>query len=301
MVTNRMGSKWWRSLVGVAVFVTSYTHAVEIVRWERLPIAVPLHVGQERIIFVDQNVRVGIPPAIREDLRVQSAGGAIYLLASKPIEPSRIQLQSATTGELILLDIAATPVDDTVQELEPVKIVRGENPPSRYGTTITQEEAVAADQDQPEEPKQQHRETPVPVVLTRYASQSLYAPLRTVEPVQGIAQANIPANLDLSTLAPSLPVHAQALAAWRLDDYWVTAVRLKNLSAVSIDLDPRALQGDLMTATFQHPNLGNRGDASDTTVVYLVTRGTGLDKAVLPAMSQVNSAQNMEVVDHGDQ
>ncbi|OPG81434.1 hypothetical protein B2J73_21620 [Stutzerimonas stutzeri] len=33
-------------------------------------------------------------------------------------------------------------------------------------------------------------------------------------------------RLDLSTLAPSLPVRARALAAWRLSDYWVTAVKL---------------------------------------------------------------------------
>ncbi len=33
--------------------------AVEILRWERIPLAIPLTVGQERIVFVDRNVRVG--------------------------------------------------------------------------------------------------------------------------------------------------------------------------------------------------------------------------------------------------
>ncbi|WP_439331598.1 DUF3438 family protein, partial [Pseudomonas viridiflava] len=32
--------------------------AVEIVRWERVPLAIPLRINQERIVFVDQNVRV---------------------------------------------------------------------------------------------------------------------------------------------------------------------------------------------------------------------------------------------------
>ncbi len=49
-------------------------HAVEIMQWERLPLAVPLHVDQERIIFIDQNVRVGVPHALADSLRVQSAG-----------------------------------------------------------------------------------------------------------------------------------------------------------------------------------------------------------------------------------
>ncbi|HBO0453932.1 TPA: DUF3438 family protein, partial [Pseudomonas aeruginosa] len=35
-------------------------HAVEILRWERIPLAIPLTVGQERIVFVDRNVRVGV-------------------------------------------------------------------------------------------------------------------------------------------------------------------------------------------------------------------------------------------------
>ena len=36
-------------------------HAVEILRWERLPLAVPLVVGQERVVFIERNVRIGVP------------------------------------------------------------------------------------------------------------------------------------------------------------------------------------------------------------------------------------------------
>jgi len=301
MARTQLRLRVWRLLAGLVVIASSSANAVEIMRWERLPLAVPLQVGQERIIFVDQNVRVGIPSSIRDDVRVLSASGAIYLLASKPIEPTRIQLQSATTGELILVDIAATAAEDGAPELEPVKIVRGDTAPERYGRASDSSDEVEEDEAGPAELTKQPRETPVPVVLTRYAAQSLYAPLRTVEPVEGIAQANIHPRLDLSTLAPSLPVRARALAAWRLSDYWVTAVKLTNMSAHPVDLDPRALQGDLQTATFQHSFLGRRGDPSDTTVVYLVTRGRDLAKSVLPTLSQVDSASNMGEANHGDQ
>ncbi len=47
-------------------------HAVEILRWERIPLAIPLTVGQERIVFVDRNVRVGVPRDLQGKLRVQS-------------------------------------------------------------------------------------------------------------------------------------------------------------------------------------------------------------------------------------
>lgn len=53
-------------------------NAVEIMRWERIPLALPLIVGQERIVFVDQNIRVGIPRNLVDKLRVQSTGGALY-------------------------------------------------------------------------------------------------------------------------------------------------------------------------------------------------------------------------------
>jgi hypothetical protein len=59
------------------------SQAVEILRWERLPLPVPLVVGQERVVFIDRNVRIGVPASVGDHLRVQSAGGAIYLRASE--------------------------------------------------------------------------------------------------------------------------------------------------------------------------------------------------------------------------
>ncbi|EOT2530834.1 DUF3438 family protein, partial [Escherichia coli] len=55
--------------------------ADELMKWERIPLNIPLKVGQERVIFADKNVRVGFPPALNGKLRVQSTGGAVYLKA----------------------------------------------------------------------------------------------------------------------------------------------------------------------------------------------------------------------------
>ena len=264
----------------LACVLVPMAHAVEIMHWERLPLAVPLQVGEERIVFVDRNVRVGVPASVGDRLRVQSAGGAIYLRASEPIEPTRLQLQDADSGALILLDIAAEPAQDGEPPLEPVRIVEGNATPQRYG----QAQAPGAAAPAPDQARSPRRETPVAVVLTRYAAQNLYAPLRTVEPVPGIMRVNLRRDLSLDTLLPTLPVHAEALAAWRLEDQWVTAVRLTHTGSGWIDLDPRVLQGDFLTATFQHPTLGPRGTSEDTTVVYLVTRGRGLPQSLLPAV-----------------
>jgi integrating conjugative element protein (TIGR03749 family) len=275
------------ALAGAAFVLAlpSTSQALEILRWERLPLAVPLVVGHERVVFINRNVRVGAPASLGERLRVQSAGGAIYLRATEPIEPTRLQLQDADTGALILLDVSAQPGDGP---LEPVRIIEGQSSAQRYGDFGEH----TANADTVTNPGSQ-RETPIPVVLTRYAAQSLYAPLRTVEQASGISRVNLRRDLALDTLLPTLPVRAAALAAWRLEDQWVTAVRLTNTSPRWLDLDPRALQGDFIAATFQHPNLGPAGDSRDTTVVYVVTRGHGLAQSLLPAISAIDASLNL--------
>ncbi len=255
-------------------------HAIEILRWERLPLSVPLVVGQERVVFIDRHVRVGLPGDIGNRLRVQSAGGAIYLRASEVLPATRLQLQDVASGAIILLDVVAVAAGKGAAPLEPIRIVVvADNAPD---SDAAGGDAVP-------------RRTPVPVLLTRYAAQNLYAPLRTLEPVAGIARVNLRGDMPVDTLLPTLPVHARALAAWRLEDQWVTAVRLTNTSARCVGLDPRALQGDFVAATFQHAYMGPAGSGTDTTVVYVVTRGRGLAGALLPAISRFDAGVNMPV------
>jgi len=294
-----MSSRHSLALLLGGLMVSSLAHATEILKWERIPLAIPLLVGQERIVFVDANVRVGMPPAIADKLRVQSTGGALYLTAKEPIAPTRLQLQNVATGEIVLVDIAATPAQPGQPPLEPAKIVPGDTPPTRYGqlaSAAPKPSAKASRQAEADEEESAppRRETPIPVVLTRYAAQMLYAPLRTVEPVDGVVQVRIDKRLDLSTLLPALPVDASQLGAWRLDDHWVTAVKLRNQTGQRLVLDPRELMGDFATATFQHPYLGARGDASDTTVLYLVTKGHGLGQSLLPNLSAADPRATSE-------
>lgn len=272
-------------LATCALVSFSAAHATELLRWEKLPLALPLVVGQERIVFVERNVRVGVPASVGSRLRVQSAAGAIYLLASEPIEPTRLQLQDADTGTVILLDIAADPAQDGQPPLEPVRIIEAASSAARAGATEADDGSASA--------TPPVRATPQPVILTRYAAQNLYAPLRTVEPVPGVTRATLRRDLPLDSLLPTLPVQAKALAAWRQDNLWVSAVRLRNNAAHWLDLDPRALQGHFLTATFQHSALGPNGTPDDTTVVYLVTRGHGLAQALLPTIAPIDASLNL--------
>jgi len=287
MKTFKTKTLWWRAFgcVAFGLGLISSSEALEILRWERLPLTVLLVVGEERVVFVDRNVRVGVPDTVNDRLRVQSAGGAIYLRANAPIEPSRLQLQDAETGELILVDITAVPATAGAP-LEPVRIVDTTRAATSGGHD-RDADSHAADS------TQSTAATPVAVILTRYAAQSLYAPLRTVGPVHGIMSVPLRGNLTLDTLLPGLAIRAKALAAWRLDDHWVTAVRLTHTAEGWLSLDPRSLQGNFVAATFQHPTLGPVGESTDTTVVYLVTRGHGVAEALLPAISRIDASISM--------
>ncbi|EJA5727692.1 TIGR03749 family integrating conjugative element protein [Salmonella enterica] len=239
-------------------------HAVELVKWERIPLPVALNIGQERIVFVDRNVRVGYPAALEGKLRIQSSNGTLYLLASQPFAATRLQLQDTENGELILLDVSASK-SELIRE--PMRIVREEKKTPDAKPDTTPEPLPS---------------TPLPVALTRYAAQMLYAPLRTVEPLSGVQPEGVRLAKTLTTLLPALSVNAMPIGGWRLDPYHLAAIRLQNKSATRLELDPRQLQGQFYAASFQHRWLGPAGSAEDTTVLYLITRNYRPEQAILP-------------------
>jgi len=249
----------------------SAVNATELVQWQRLPLSVELHTGHERVIFVNRNVRVGYPAELDGKVRIQSSGGTVYLLAGSDFPDTRLQLSDMDSGELILLDIHASAGD----ELEPLEL-RYDDPVWRNDVRMAESADAATPVSVPEEPA-----GPLPVMLTRYAAQRLYAPLRTVEPLAGITPVPVRLSATITTLIPTESVTASPLAAWRLGDTTVTAIRLQNRCLQRINLDPRALQGQFLTATFQHGWLEANGTPEDTTVVYLVTNGSA-DRAIVP-------------------
>lgn len=253
-----------RRLILITVLVANWCStvgAVEVKYWDRLPLAVPLTVGQERILMLDEDVRVGLPGTIASKLRVQSVGGTVYLRAAETLPPTRVQLQSVKSGDIILIDIEAVYGSEA---LEPIRIV-------------AQGPALEAESEQSSAPAA----TPVPVVLTRYAAQNLYAPLRTVAPLPGVRRVPLNDATAFSNLLPTERVSIKGLAAWRLGDFWVTAIKIVNHGPGKVSLDPRHLQATLYAATFQHTYLGLAGTPEDTTVAYLVTRGGDLKHALL--------------------
>ena len=253
-----------RCFVWLCCLAALPVQAVELMTWERIPLPVPLHVGQERIIFVDRNVRAGVPPELKGKLRVQSAGGAVYLRPEARFPTTRLVLQDAENGEIILLDISAVQKKGTP---EPVRLVYADKelkPEEKKSSTGTSQPLP-----------------PLPVALIRYAAQTLYAPLRTVGPLPGVNPLSLSLPEVVTSLLPSVPAEIRPLAAWGAGEYSVTVLELRNRSRKVIALDPRGLQGRFHSAAFQHHRLGAAGTPEAVTVLYLVTKGRP-ESAFLP-------------------
>lgn len=263
-----------RFLLSLACLAALPAQAVELVKWERIPLPVALHVGQERIVFVNRNVRVGFPPELKGKLRVQSTGGAVYLQPGEQFARTRLVLQDVENGEMILLDISA---EEGKSVLEPVSLVYQGEVSSSTGNndvaTTDNQTPKTGERQSTSKPKEKKSTTPLPVALTRYAAQSLYAPSRTIEPLPGVHSISLALPDKLTSLLPSESVEVRPLAAWGLQGYSVVALTLRNQRPEKVVLDPRRLQGNFYSATFQHRWLGASGTPEDTTTVYLVTKG----------------------------
>lgn len=269
------------SLLGVAL----QAHAVEILHWDRKPLDIDLPVGTERIIVLDRNVRIGLPQEIADPgiLRVQSAGGAIYLKADRSFDTQRVRIQDIETNEVVLFDLTAK---ESGASDEKIKVVIPDVGTSTDNGAVESQGGEYSAQDSERASGQAAVGTPVPVVLTRFAAQSLYAPTRTIDPVQGLNRVAMRLPKSMPSLMPSLPVNATPVAAWKLDSWTITAVKLSNRDpSRTFDLDPRWLQGELYSATFMHPTLGRRGSVEDTTTVFIVTNGRSLAQS-LPLSQQ---------------
>ncbi|KFF76434.1 conjugal transfer protein [Serratia marcescens] len=258
-----------------AMFSVPVAQAEELMKWERIPLQIPLAVGKERVLFADKNVRVGFPPSLNGKLRVQSSGGAVYLKADAAFPSTRLQLQDVENGEVILLDVTASDNGSA----EPVRIVYSGDVTSVSSSNDTSaasggnNAAPGADNGTQAKRKKVKYNAPLPVVLTRYAAQSLYGPVRTVEAVPGIHPVNPHLPKRITTLYPSEPVTITPLGGWGIGSRNVVALKVQNTASRKITLDPRVLQGQFVTATFQHRYLGPVGTPEDTTTLYLVTSG----------------------------
>jgi len=230
--------------------VFAETDVFERIEWKKAPIRLELAVGQEQRIEFPNAVKVGVPGPLQPLLRTQSVNGTVYLLAHASFGSNRLMMRELDSGRIYLFDVTAVEDGGTTHPLQ------------IYNTSGTAKDvADGANDAGPRQPDY--------IQLTRFAAQQLYAPSRLVKDRPGIVR--VPVTRDAVNLFHGGTIEATPLVAWRANGLYVTAVKLTNRIEQPQTLDPRALRGAWLSATFQHHRLLPMGDEADTTAVYLIS------------------------------
>ena len=257
---------------------TVIADASERVLWDKRPISVHLQVGYERIIHFPDDVRYWLPDTVKRHVSVLAANGVLYIRAMEPFPTTRLRIQGLNDQQVYLLDITASEVAAVSDEL----IVM-----TKKNTRNRSKEATA------------YRTTEDwRIRLTRYAAQQLYAPERLVDGDSAIKRIPVESKTSVPLIRGGL-IEAVPIASWQGHGLTVTAVRVRNLSRQSLQLQfdrsdslqaldlSYLVRGDWLTATLQHDRLGAMGDETDTTTLYLVSNRSFVESLSLPIDSRV--------------
>lgn len=257
---------------------TVLADASERVLWDKRPINVHLQVGNERIIHFPDDVRYWLPDTVKRHVSVLAANGVLYIRAMEPFPTTRLRIQGLNDQQVYLLDITASEVAAVSDEL----IVM-----TKKNTRNRSKEATAY------KTTEDWR-----IRLTRYAAQQLYAPERLVDGDSAIKRIPVESKTSVPLIRGGL-IEAVPIASWQGHGLTVTAVRVRNLSRQSLQLQfdqsdslqaldlSYLVRGDWLTATLQHDRLGAMGDETDTTTLYLVSNRSFVESLSLPIDSRV--------------
>ena len=232
---------------------TASSQSIARVVWNKRPIPVLLIVGQERLVHFSASVSVGVPDDLAPILRSQSIHGTLYLTAHQPFENRRIIVRSEREGPLYVLDVRAMRPPKAQENLPDLQVLLQSEANQAPQKNLSSKSAPAISY----------------VTLTRFAAQQLYAPRRLLSTMPGVVR--VPVVQKPVSLIRGEQVTATPLAAWRAGLLTVTALKLVNTGTKAVVLDPRALRGRWLTATFQHNRLHASGSEADTTSLYLIS------------------------------
>ncbi len=230
------------------------------------PLALPLKVGHEHRVVFPEAVTVQIPATATRSLQsMQPTSDTVYWKPVEAMDSHRVLAFSMDQQRIYLLDVGSDAGGAATDYVIDNPKLKPEHTASSVKASKNQQPAYA---------QETRLENPPSIVLTRFASQTLYAPARLMPTDNRIQRVRVRPHpqqwpLIRSTKGESLTV--QTHAAWRGFGLYVTAVSVINASPLTVELDVRNVRGDFRHLTPQHTWLGPQGTDEDRTVIYLVS------------------------------
>lgn len=230
--------------------------------WDKYPITIVLPVGEEIRVTFPADVTLQLPLEVTEKLESLAPNQrVVYWKANEEFESVRAIATSTDNETVYLVDLVAQQnavVESLIIE-DPDRFVaqQGQDSESAEFSNGTQELL-----DPPE------------LILTRFASQSLYAPRRLIPvnpDVNAQAISALPANFPLMRSQAGEQYRFSIVGAWSGYGRYVTAVMVINTSPIAIHINPGLVAGNFTHITPQHLTLGAAGTLEDRTTLYLVS------------------------------
>ena len=228
--------------------------------WNNLPITIVLPVNKEVRVTFPTDVSIQIPELIAGNLESLAPNQQmVYWKAKSPFDAQRVIATSSDNETVYLVDLVAS--ENQIAN-EPILI----EDPNRLVMEV-------ADQPTPSMATEELRDPPE-IVLTRFVSQTLYAPRRLVPQsgdIQEIHVNELPQKFPLMQSQWGEQYQYKIVGSWSGYGRYITAVLVINLSNTPVRINPGLIRGNFTHITPQHLALDATGKLSDRTTLYLIS------------------------------
>lgn len=250
------------SLITLCLVLSPAARADQTLVWNNAPVPVLLPVGKEVRFIFPTEVTLQVPDTVIAKLDSLAPNQQIvYWTAKEAFDSARVIAMSLDGTSVYLIDLSASAKapSDNLRLEDPARIVVGEVQDAVPSSHVANVRSL---------------EDPVEIVLTRYASQTLYAPKRLM-PASGeiFVQrgASISSDFPLLRSQYGERYHVEVVGAWSGYGRYITAVLVINQGARPVAVNPGLVQGDFTHITPQHLQLGPRDTLEDRTTLYLIS------------------------------
>ena len=230
--------------------------------WDKYPITIVLPVGEEIRVTFPTDVALQLPLEVTEKLESLAPNQrVVYWKANEEFDSVRAIATSTDNESVYLLDLVAQKnaiVESLIIE-DPDRVVAQQ---SESAASVESFNSTLELLDPPE------------LILTRFASQSLYAPRRLMPVNPDIYAQSIsalPTNFPLMRSQSGEQYRFSIVGGWSGYGRYVTAVMVMNTSPVVIHINPGLVAGNFTHITAQHLTLGAGGTLEDRTTLYLIS------------------------------
>ncbi len=229
--------------------------------WNSTPLTLVIPVGEEIRVTFPTDVLLQVPASLTSSLESLAPNQRIvYWKATAAFDSARVVAQSVDNQTVYLIDLVAQPGASA----EPV-VIEDANRVLTAHSDSADESAAGV---------QQELYDPPEIILTRYASQTLYAPQRLVpvnESISPLTDVQLARDFPLVRAQEGERYRLSIVGAWSGFGLYLTAVLVVNESPLRIAINPGLVQGNFTHITTQHLTLGPQGSLEDRTTLYLIS------------------------------